>query len=379
VGSEAIKKAYRKAHKPLKADEILAQRSVIPAISTHKRPSGTTDGVIEPKQKKQKSTYISLADQARLRKRAYGGDNVPKEFEIDLQPNADPWADKSVDDTEQNFPFLDLKNPLRAPKTLKEAPRSLLASRKALPHVLKPKGAHSYNPTFEEWTAELQAEGEKEVLAEQARLKAAAEEAAQEARIAKVMTEPEKDPLLEEHSEWEGIESEFEEDPESLKKKRPERKTPAQRNKVKRRKKEEAEKRHNAHLQKREQQTKQALDVLMEVGIKSIDEDATDKALVAEVEEKEEEEEEEIDDNQLRKKRYAKYAIPEKNLELVLPDELQDSLRALKPEGNLLRDRFRNMMVSGRIEPRPKRAAQQKKAKRTYSEKWTYKDFTVTA
>ena len=69
--------------------------------------------------------------------------------------------------------------------------------------------------------------------------------------------------------------------------------------------------------------------------------------------------------------------LPQKDLELVLPDELQDSLRLLKPEGNLLKDRFRSVMVRGKVETR-KPVFQSKKPKRTLTEKWTYKDFTIS-
>ena len=61
-----------------------------------------------------------------------------------------------------------------------------------------------------------------------------------------------------------------------------------------------------------------------------------------------------------------------------MPEELQESLRLLKPEGNLLKERFRNMMVRGKVEAR-KPVQQAKKAKKTYTEKWTYKDFTISA
>lgn len=67
---------------------------------------------------------------------------------------------------------------------------------------------------------------------------------------------------------------------------------------------------------------------------------------------------------------------PEKPLEVVLPDELQESLRLLKPEGNLLDDRFRTLIVQGKLEAR-KPISQPKKAKRKITEKWTYKDFQI--
>lgn len=70
------------------------------------------------------------------------------------------------------------------------------------------------------------------------------------------------------------------------------------------------------------------------------------------------------------------YSAPQKPLELVLPDELQDSLRLLKPEGNLLDDRFRTLIVQGRLESRMP-VSQAKKAKRKVTEKWMSKDFQV--
>ncbi|XHG06238.1 hypothetical protein AWENTII_009443 [Aspergillus wentii] len=67
---------------------------------------------------------------------------------------------------------------------------------------------------------------------------------------------------------------------------------------------------------------------------------------------------------------------PEKHLKVVLPDELQDSLRLLEPEGNLLDDRFRNLIVQGKLESR-KPIIQARKARRDVTEKWGQKDFKV--
>ena len=61
---------------------------------------------------------------------------------------------------------------------------------------------------------------------------------------------------------------------------------------------------------------------------------------------------------------------------MVLADELQDSLRRLKPEGNLLTDRFRSMVVRGKVESR-RQISHGKKPKVTVSEKWTYKDWKL--
>jgi nucleolar protein 53 len=61
---------------------------------------------------------------------------------------------------------------------------------------------------------------------------------------------------------------------------------------------------------------------------------------------------------------------------VTLPEDLQDSLRRLKPEGNLLTDRYRNLLVNGKVEVR-KKVGQSKKKQVFAREKWTYKDFKL--
>ena len=81
-------------------------------------------------------------------------------------------------------------------------------------------------------------------------------------------------------------------------------------------------------------------------------------------------------DEVLRRKRLRNANIPAKPLEVVLPDELQGSLRRLKPEGRLLDDRFRHLMVNGKIEARnPVLKTTRKKVK--FTEKWSHKDFSI--
>jgi nucleolar protein 53 len=83
-----------------------------------------------------------------------------------------------------------------------------------------------------------------------------------------------------------------------------------------------------------------------------------------------------VDDEKLRRRQLGKYKLPEKDLELVLPDELQESLRLLKPEGNLMRDRYRSMLIRGKVESR-RHIPFKKQAKRKLTEKWTHKDFVL--
>ena len=80
----------------------------------------------------------------------------------------------------------------------------------------------------------------------------------------------------------------------------------------------------------------------------------------------------------LQRRRFGLLPIPAAPLEVVLPDELQDSLLRLKPEGNLLTDRYRNLLVNGKVEIRRRRDRELHKQKKTErTEKWSYKDWQL--
>ncbi|KAK2839214.1 hypothetical protein FQN49_006360 [Arthroderma sp. PD_2] len=361
TGDEEIRQKLLKKSKPLRADEIIAQRSAINAVDSRKRPSNSrvTDGITEPKTKRNRSDWVTREEWLRLKK-------VAQEAKLDetaIQPSVahDPWAADSKE--EKKFTFLEKKKPIVAPKTLSQAPTSLAASGKAIPSVMKPKAGISYNPSFQEWDDLLTKEGEKEIEAEKVRL---AEQKREEERIARIEAAEGDDGQIksDDESAWEGFESEYEN--ESLKKKRPERKTKAQRNKILRRKEAERKAKAEAKMKKREQQAAQAKSIT-----KQIAEKEKSRLTMANVEESGD------DEPALRKRPFAgRTPVPAKPLELVLPEELKDSLLLLKPEGNLLGDRYRSLMVQGKLEARNP-VTQAKKAKRKATEKWTYKDFEV--
>ncbi|KAJ4301644.1 hypothetical protein N0V90_003737 [Kalmusia sp. IMI 367209] len=363
-GDASIQKAYHKRHKPLKVDEILAQRSAVPAVSSRKRLSDFSE------EKKRKKTKISQKDYDRLRSIAYGGDQVKKDI-VDMAdaPDHDPWAVQEVKKNPK-YSFLDEKKPKKEPATLKQAPVSLAKSGKAIPAVRKPEGGKSYNPNFNDWQELVTREGDKAVEAEKQRLQEAREEAE---RMERAMASSDDESDANEsawESEWEGF-SDGEDN--SLKQKRPERKTPAQRNKIKRRKAAEGLKKHEVRMKAKEQQIQRIKELTKSVAEKEKAREALRNMVLVENNEPSfEDEGEEV----LRKKPFGKHHVPEAPLEVVLPDELKDSLRLLKPEGNLLKDRFRSMMVRGKIEAR-KQIPYAKKKKVTVTEKWSYKDWKL--
>lgn len=153
-------------------------------------------------------------------------------------PTHDPWAADSRDSQQDpRFSFLDKPKSIRAPRTLKEAPISLVVGASTLAAVPAPKPGTSYNPVEQDWEALLRSEGQKAVQVEQKRLWEEQIEREKNGRIAAVQRE--RDDIQSEISEsaWEGFDSEFE--VEGVRKRRPERKTPVERNKIKRRKERE--------------------------------------------------------------------------------------------------------------------------------------------
>jgi hypothetical protein len=381
TGNEEVRKSIAKKHKPLKSEEILAQRSMIPALDGRKRGNANvTDGVIEPKTKKTKSDWVSRKEYLRLKQVAKDAKPLRKKTENEFY---DPWAEDAeptLTYDDPRFDFLQKPKPKTEPVTLKHAPISLAANGKPVPSVKMPHAGTSYNPVFEEWDRLLETHGAQAVEDEKKRL----EEEAKEAEKQRLIEEAKNDDgevKSDDESAWEGFESEYEKS-EWLNKKRPERKTKVQRNKIKRRKEAERKAKWEAQIAKREAQAAHIAKITEELEQKKRDPENQSDA----------DDSEDGVDIALRKKplggkkayvlsqssihvlQLTVISVPQQPLELVLPDELQDSLRLLKPEGNLLDDRFRTLIVQGKLESRTP-ITQARKAKRQITEKWTAKDF----
>ena len=288
----------------------------------------------------------------------------------------DPWAVQPPP-KDPRFSFIPDKQPIREPSTVKHESISLAASGKPVAAVRKPNAGKSYNPAFEDWQNLLAREGEKEIEAERKRLREAKEEAE---RMEKALAEAARpEPVSDEEyesaweSEWEGIESEGEGQA-WLNKKRPERKTQAERNKIKKRKEAERKEKWEKQMKKRDEQQQRIKEIAKELSRKEAAR-AQEQQQVASTAQASSGDETDDEDNTLRRRKFGKTAIPEAPLEVVLADELQDSLRALRPEGNLLKDRYRNLLVNGKLEAR--RQAVHKKPQRERTEKWSYKDWKL--
>ncbi|KAF9495217.1 P60-like protein [Pleurotus eryngii] len=74
-------------------------------------------------------------------------------------------------------------------------------------------------------------------------------------------------------------------------------------------------------------------------------------------------------------KRLGKHKVPEGNLDVQLGDDLSESLRALKPEGNLFKDRFISLQHRALIEPRAPVIPKKRRTKMIEYEKHAWKRF----
>jgi nucleolar protein 53 len=334
-----------------------------------------TDGVL-PEKRQRRGTYVTQKELTRIRKVADGVHENTVHIE---EATYDPWtgappAATKIEPARSNDDF-SIAPPAKpkAPPTLHKKPIPLTASGKAPAAVPKPKGGYSYNPAFNEYEARLQEESDKAVEAERKRLaqleadRLKAEAAARSAAEADAAEARADMSEWEEDSAWEGIESDGE--GLSVKAKRPERKTQAQRNRIKRRKEEERRKMAEELQRRKDEQAKRIVELADEVV-------GLERARALERMKMRDSDESEADDAELRRKQLGKFRLPDKDLELVLPDELQDSLRLLKPEGNLLKDRYRSLIVRGKLEAR-RNIPFRKKANKKVTEKWSHKDFRL--
>jgi nucleolar protein 53 len=261
-GSAGIQKTYVKnhKHKVLKADEILAERSALPGLVGAKR---TGEEVTSGKNKKHNS--LSGKEYHRLRHIAYGGQSVHKEVVKQSEDASyDPW--ETAEPVSKKYDFVGAKGPAQEPPTLKAQPISLAVAGKKVRGVRKPATEKSYNPSADDWLHRFERLGASEIAAEQKRLDAIALEEDKLAKIAAAEAEEEAGEWESEfESEWEGIASGTEDAPAWSVKKRPERKSKVQRNKVNRRKAAERLLKHEAHEKVKKIQSERIKALALEV------------------------------------------------------------------------------------------------------------------
>ncbi|ODV61177.1 ribosome biogenesis protein NOP53 [Ascoidea rubescens DSM 1968] len=368
VGSSDILRKKKIEIKTLKADEILNKRSKLPTLVHPKKINNKIQGV----DKKEAFKLMKLAGkvqgvtrtQAILEEVHSKKKNGKRNNKLDLY---DAWNDsektvkksKMINDIyKENRSLTSYTKAKVIPETLKKAPIQI----REIEDI--PMGGKSYNPSLEDWKSLIIKEYEKEKFIEDRKLQIESKNH----RIQKLILEIEKKEKEDDEVDSDDDVDEKEEDNNGLglslnKPVVRKQKTKAKRNKEKKHQ-ERIQLENEVKLLKKQITELQDLNVIK----KKVEKESAEKEKLLNTKK--------IEKNSKIQKRKlgTKYNPINPQLEVKLSDELTDSLRKLRPEGNLFYDQMRIMQSKGKVEARVPVVKKRRYAQKV-TEKWTFKDF----
>ncbi|KAF9906818.1 hypothetical protein EC991_000261 [Linnemannia zychae] len=380
-GDGKTQKELRK-NRPLKMDEILAERSKIPAVSgRHKAVTTSTplNANSKPNAKISKAEKARLLDMIKRRTstslfapvnkplgRSGMTDAVKASGRFDVWGTDDKQESQEQEQDSDEEMVGDFVGEIVTKVSVK-APRSFKQKQKvSLPAVKEAHPGASYNPTMQDHQGLLRLAHNEELRILQQREKIDSKLAYPKELDSMVSFDDQTGGLLEDSDDEEEEEEEDEEESkdDAPKTKKKGKKSIAERNRLARAaetaKKEAEIKRHKELIK----QTNLVKDIMKTVE----QEEAEMEAKRLENEQKKEEKE------KAGMKRVGRFNIPKERIHVQLQDELADSLRQLKPEGSLMKDRFQSFVERNLIEPRVPVAKRRRYRLKTY-EKHSYKRF----
>ncbi|KAG9323280.1 hypothetical protein KVV02_006303 [Mortierella alpina] len=383
-GDGNVHKELRK-NRPLKMDEILSERSKIPAVSGRKH-AVSTSSPITPASKA--NSKISKAEKAKLlalikrktSKSLFAPTTKPlgrsgMTEAVKAAGKFDVWGadaavaqeaqdqDEEVEEEGDNDFVSEIvtKVPAKAPKSFKQKQKVTVAA------VKEAHPGASYNPTMQDHQGLLRLAHNEELRILKERERVEAKLAYPKELDAMVAFDDKTGGLLEDSEDEDEDEEEEEATGEegAIKAKKVKgKKSITERNRLARAAetaKKEAEIKRMKELIK---QTNRVKDIMKTVE----EEEAETERKRLENEQKREEKE------KAGMKRVGKFNIPKERIHVQLQDELAESLRQLKPEGSLMKDRFQSFVERNLIEPRMPVAKRRRYRLKTY-EKHSYKRF----
>lgn len=349
--------------KKLKSSEILENKSKVPALITKiEKKSNKVQNVdkkemikllkLAGKIKGVDKTEERLAKEGIINSKAYDVWGAPLEEEI--KEAAIPAALKENSATS-------FDKPKYVPSTLKEAPMKI-RKYEIIPHAGK-----SYNPSYDNWKHLIDQEYFKEKPKEDQRLQLEEYRDKIQHLIANYEDNEVREDESDDSDEEEGAEDVVETGEVDVKLSI----NPATKLKIKTKTQRNKEKRNKERLRLEEELKTIKLRIKELEKLPAILDDVKEQEKKIVIKGKAETK----DERKFRKgkKKLGKYEVIEGQIEVKLRDELTDSLRKLKPEGNLLYDQMKKLQSKGMIETR--RISKGKKGKTKVSEKWSYKDF----
>ncbi|CAI2181051.1 15270_t:CDS:2 [Funneliformis geosporum] len=338
TGDSNIKKKISKRFAKLKIEQILEDRSKVPAIISKTKKQNKNDE--HPKIRLEKMTKQINQVQ----------DSTPTEAVL-RTVEYDVWDDENEDD---NYLHPAKKRKVKPPPTINIKPPD------TIPVVHVPHPGASYNPTFEDHQALLKIAHEEEV----AKLYQKQKLQSQFPLLSEALSliDNEKNDENSSEDEVEDCEKNVEETIKQVKDKR--KKTKTERNKKKRnfaKLKEEQEKKAKKEMRK---ELEKLSEIVLSVEREHSEREKQHIEKVKAVEEK----------AKLPLKKIGKYPVKKLPISIQLQEELSGSLRTLKPEGNLFRDRMVSLEERNIVEPRMK-VSKKRKYKLREFERSSYKNF----
>ena len=352
AGQETALARQARPKRKLKSLEVLQQRSAVPPVQSRARssfqlntesPSGKADAAgIPPKLKKRLRILASRPHQG-VEGESEMGSAGKIQSDAALATKRDLWgepSDAAKGPRNEWVPEVH-RTPLHKPRSMQHEPH---APAKQMPAVPRPHPGSSYNPDYDQ----------HETLLQQAYQTAEREENDEQTRR-HVKTQLHNVQHFDDAGQYMGmriddgsdaVPAEREDDEEDVSREtEPQRKTAAQR----RREQRAVQAREEAEARKRQRMERAFFSELPKERKAAMREAQRRLALK---EERRRLKEERLAREGIAGARVGKHQIPEKRMDVQTGDELSESLRQLRPEGNLFWDRFQNLQARGLAEPR---------------------------
>lgn len=347
-GQETQLARQAREKRKLKSQEILEARSAVPAIQQRARsafqldtqtPAGKANAAGLPEKVKRRLRILASRPHEGEQGQSELGSAGKLQSDAAVAEKHDLWADEPPKQVDE-WASITVSQPVHRPRSMSHEPN---AAAKAAPAIAKPHAGTSYNPDYDAHEALLQeavnnAAAEEEEDQQTKRLRDQWHNVVQEPSGETPMTMPIDEPT-EQDDEEENDEGD------DMRTKMPGRKSAAQRRREARAKEQQLQ----AEQRRRQRQQRAAMSELP-AHLKALRQRA--QARQALVDARRARKLERMQTQGIAGFRVGKHVVPKQRLDVQTGDELSESLRQLKPEGNLFWDRFQNLQARGLVEAR---------------------------
>ncbi|WFD24561.1 hypothetical protein MEQU1_003264 [Malassezia equina] len=347
-GQETQLARQAREKRKLKSQEILAQRSATPAVQQKARSSfqldtktaaGKANAAGLPEKVKKRLRMLASRPHEGLQGEDEHGSAGKFQSDAVLAEKHDLWgAPAPVVENEWITPAM--KSAVHKPKSMHHNP---LAAATSLSAVAKPHPGISYNPDFDSHESLIQRAFEK-----------AKEEELDKNELRQLREQMRNVPQGPAQSSALGMkideavdngDVEDDDDDVSHRTKLPGRKTAAQRRREAR-----AKEQYNQAQQRRKERQMRAIMAELSSHNKKLAKTADERTKL--IEQRRQAKLARMRESGMAGSKVGKYVVPEQRIDVQTGDELSESLRQLKPEGNLFWDRFQNLQARGLTESR---------------------------